>query len=285
VAMKTFAAPLALLTAAVLALAGCQAMTPDRFEESAVSPSIEIAPDMAVSEEGSFDAVSPGERFDIITGDLYLTVDNTASAADEVTSIVENAGGRVDSRSDYLDAATNSPGSYLWVRIPADVVTATLDTIKSLGVVERSSTNRVDVTLQVVDLEERIDVLNASIERLQSLLGQAATTADLIELETAITDRQAERDSLVSQQNYLQDQVQFASISIELRTAQDAPPRDPDSFLDAIAAGWAALVAFGQASLLFLGMALPWLGVAALVLIPTVWITVALVRRKKRQSV
>jgi hypothetical protein len=280
--MKKIPVAVSVLLGGTLFLSGCQSASFDRFDEAAVSPGVEMAPDMGVTEQSMMDGSMMGERFDIITGDLYLTVEDTAATADQVTDIVEGAGGRIDSRSDFLDASTNSPASYLWVRIPADVVTETLDTITALGTVERISTSRMDVTLQVVDLDERIEVLNASLDRLEALLEQATTTAELIELETAITNRQAERDSLVSQQNYLSDQVQFASISIELRTSQDAPPREPDTFLGAITAGWAALVAFAASSVLFLGMSLPWLAVAAVILIPTLWITVRLVRKNRK---
>ena len=263
----------------VLLLAGCQAGGKDYVEDWAVSPEMGIGADMAVTEDFAPRSTGSVERFDIITGDMYLTVEDTAGAADEVTSIVVGRGGRVDSRTDYLDVATDSPASYLWVRIPADVLDDTLDDIQALGVVERTSTSRVDVTLQVVDLNERIDVLNASLDRLNALLEQAETTSELIDVETAITARQAERDSLVAQQKYLADQIQFASVSIELRTDQDAPPRDPGGFVDAIVTGWLALVAFASASFLFLGMSLPWLVLGAIILTPIVWL---IVRRRRR---
>jgi Flp pilus assembly protein TadB len=128
------------------------------------------------------------------------------------------------------------------------------------------------VTLQTIDLAERIEVLTSSLDRLRDLLDQATTTSELIELETAITARHAERDSLVSQQNYLSDQIQFASISIELRTEQEAPPRQPSGFGDAVIAGWFALVAFAGSSLIFLGMSLPWLALVAIILVPVVWL-------------
>jgi hypothetical protein len=275
-------APAALALGATLILSGCQTPEKGMYDDWSVSPSVGVGSDMAVTEQFAPDvsAVS-GERFDIITGDLYLTVENTSETADRITAIVTDAGGRVDSRTDYLDAATQSPSSYLWVRIPTTALDDTMTNIQALGQVERVSTGRMDVTLQVIDLGERIEVLNSSLERLDALLEQATTTAELIELESAITQRQAERDSLVSQQNYLSDQIQFASISIELRTEGEAPPRDPDSFVDAIVAGWFALVAFAASSVIFLGMALPWLAVAAAVLVPLTWL---LLRRRARKA-
>ena len=280
--MKHIFAPVALALGATLVLSGCQSSEKDMYDEWSVSPSVGMGSDMAVTEQFAPDVTATsGERFDIITGDLYLTVDNTSETADHITVIVTDAGGRVDSRTDYLDAATQSPSSYLWVRIPATVLDETMATIQALGQVERVSTGRMDVTLQVIDLGERIQVLNASLERLEALLEQATTTAELIELESAITSRQAERDSLVSQQSYLSDQIQFASISIELRTEGEAPPRDPDGFVDAIVAGWFALVAFAGSSVIFLGMALPWIAVGAVVLVPLTWL---LVRRRAKKA-
>lgn len=278
--MKRIIGSAALAVAATFFLSGCQNSDTATYDDVSVSSG--LAPDMAVTEQFSPES-SPisGERFDIITGDLYLTVENTAASADRVTEIVTDAGGRVDSRSDYLDAATQSPSTYLWVRIPTEVLDPTLESIQALGQVERVSTSRMDVTLQVIDLGERIEVLNTSLERLEALLEQATTTAELIELETAITERQAERDSLVSQQNYLSDQIQFASISIELRTEGEAPPREPDGFVDAIVAGWLALVAFAGSSFLFLGMALPWLAIAAIVIVPIAWL---LIRRRRKSN-
>ena len=281
--MKHIFAPVALALSATLVLSGCQTSTRDMYDDWSVQPSVGMGSDMAVTEQFAPDvAAVSGERFDIITGDLYLTVDNTTETADRITVIVTDAGGRVDSRTDYLDAATQSPSSYLWVRIPTTVLDDTMATIQALGQVERVSTGRMDVTLQVIDLGERIQVLNASLERLETLLEQATTTPELIELETAITQRQAERDSLVSQQNYLSDQIQFASISIELRTEGEAPPRDPDSFGGAIVAGWFALVAFASSSVIFVGMALPWLAIAAVIIAPIAWLIAR--RRKKNRT-
>jgi hypothetical protein len=280
--MKNIFAPVALALGATLILSGCQTAEKGMYDDWSVSPSVGMGSDMAVTEQFAPDASTvSGERFDIITGDLYLTVENTTDTADRITTIVTDAGGRVDSRTDYLDAATQSPSSYLWVRIPTPVLDDTMTTIQALGQVERVSTGRMDVTLQVIDLGERIEVLNSSLERLEALLEQATTTAELIELESAITQRQAERDSLVSQQNYLSDQIQFASISIELRTEGEAPPREPDGFIDATVAGWFALVAFAGASVIFLGMALPWLAIAAVVIVPLTW---ALIRRRRKKA-
>jgi hypothetical protein len=275
--------PLILTLALALAgLGGC-ASPKTTYDEYQTMP-MEPAPEMMAEESVGMDVVSPEsvsvDRSQIITGDLYLTVDSPSESADEVQTIVEEAGGRVDSRSEYVDVENQSPSAYLWVRIPVDVLPETLESIEALGDVESKSLNNSDVTLQVVDLDARIAVLTESITRLQALLAEATTTAELVEIETALSQRQAELDSLNSQRNYLADQVQFASIGIDLRSPDVAPERDPGSFLDGIIAGWQGLVSFALGTVVALGYALPWLGVAGIITL----VIIVLVRWRKRGS-
>jgi hypothetical protein len=82
------------------------------------------------------------------------------------------------------------------LRVPYDSVETTLAAISDRGIVQESSLNSVDVSLQKVDLDARLEVLNTGITRLQALLEEAATTADVVTIESALTERQSERDSL-----------------------------------------------------------------------------------------
>lgn len=221
------------------------------------------------------------ERSQIITGDVYLTVESPSETADAVAAIVESAGGRVDSRSEYTDPEGQNPSAYLWVRIPVDSLEATLSEIEALGIVESKSLNNTDVTLQVVDLDARIAVLTESISRLEALLVEATSTAEIVEIETALSERQAELDSLTSQRNYLADQVSYASIGVDLRTPEVAPERDPGTFLDGIVSGWNAMLSFFAGSVVFFGFILPWLGLAVAVVIAVAIIVI--IRRKTRK--
>lgn len=263
-----------------LTLSGCSSSA--MYDEASSS----YAPDMGMTDVAPMaeESLDPGaaavDRSQIITGDLYLTVESITETADSIQEIVEKAGGRVDSRSEYTEGDGTSPSAYLWVRIPATALTPTLDEIKALGEVERVSLSSTDVTLQVVDLDARIAVLEKGIERLTALLEKATTTSDLIELETAITQRQSELDSLNGQRTYLADQIALASISIELRTPEEAPVREPGSFWDGIVTGWNALVSFFQGALVVAGVLVPWLAVAVVVAIVVIVIVRAIRRRR-----
>jgi len=277
---------LALALLALLGLSGCASSGDAVSEDMMMSESVTAMPEIAVEESMPADMGGRDvaiERSQIITGDLYLTVESPLEAADEVQAVVESAGGRVDSRSEYTDWVTEAPSAYLWVRIPADSLENTLAQIEQLGTLESKSLNNSDVTLQVIDLDARIGVLESSIQKLRDLQDQATTTAELIEVEAALSDRQAELDSLNSQRNYLTDQVQYASIGIQLSSPEVAPERDPGSFLDGIVSGWNAMLAFFAGTIVFFGFIVPWLGLLVGIGI-VVWIAVAIRRRKRSDA-
>ena len=274
----------ALSLTALLALTGCSSMA-DSLEETSVSmgtPDIAFTEDMAVEMDmqGRADESAASFEPDIIrTGYLSLSVDSPSDTADEITGVVEAAGGRIASRSDYTPVDYGQPSSYLEARIPYDVLDATVESIQELGDVQEVSLNSVDVSLQKIDLDARIDVLEAAIERLNELLAEAASTSDLIAVESALSERQAELDSLQSQRDYLSDQTLFATLSISLITPANATPAEPDGFLDGIVRGWESILAFFAGTIVWAGILVPWLGLVAVVVV-----AIVVVRRLRRRS-
>jgi len=274
----------ALSLTAVLALTGCSSMA-DSLEETSVSmgtPDIAYTEDMAVEMDmqGRADESAASFEPDIIrTGYLSLSVDSPSDMADEITGVVEAAGGRIASRSDYTPVDYGQPSSYLEARIPYDVLDATVESIQELGDVQEVSLNSVDVSLQKIDLDARIDVLEAAIERLNELLAEAASTSDLIAVESALSERQAELDSLQSQREYLSDQTLFATLSISLITPANATPAEPDGFLDGIVRGWESILAFFAGTIVWAGILVPWVGLVAVVVV-----AIVVVRRLRRRS-
>lgn len=274
----------ALSLTALLALTGCSSMA-DSLEETSVSmgtPDIAFTEDMAVEMDmqGRADESAASFEPDIIrTGYLSLSVDSPSETADEITGVVEAAGGRIASRSDYTPVDYGQPSSYLEARIPYDVLDATVESIQELGDVQEVSLNSVDVSLQKIDLDARIDVLEAAIERLNELLAEAASTSDLIAVESALSERQAELDSLQSQRDYLSDQTLFATLSISLITPANATPAEPDGFLDGIVRGWESILAFFAGTIVWAGILVPWVGLVAVVVV-----AIVVVRRLRRRS-
>lgn len=266
--MTTSRIALALGLTTLLTLGGCQAGATESYDDMAVS-----APEMAVSESVEMAAVEADGKASyqsepdvITTGYLSMTVENPSTVADEITEVIVASGGRVASRSDYTPVDFGQPSAYLDVRIPSSDLETTVASITGLGDVQEISVNTVDVSLQKVDLDARIEVLDTAIERLTTLLASAETTADLITIESALAERQAELDSLQSQRDYLSDQTLFATLSITLITPADATPSDPDGFFDGLVRGWESVLAFFAGTIVWAGILVPWIGLGAAVI-------------------
>lgn len=205
---------------------------------------------------------APDDRSVITTGWLALTVDDPVDSASEVAALVDRAGGRVESRSETPGTETQQARATLVVRIPADDFDEVLADLRELGEVSSVQLDASDVTQERQDLDARIAALQASVDRLLALLADASDTADLIAIESELTTRQAELDSLTAQRDWLADQVDYSTLTVELLSEGVAPEAGPDDFWSGVAAGWDALVRFASGLLVVAGVLLPWLGVA-----------------------
>ena len=261
--MKRFVATVAAALAAVVLVVGCSGGS----SESASS----AGGDAGGGVEGP--AVAPGDpaapavdgdadRQVVTTAMASLAVDDPAEGARAVSELVESAGGRVEERSEQSAAEDDgAEGAFadLVVRVPADELTEVLAELEDLGDVANVSVSRSDVTTTAVDLDARISALRTSVARLQGLLEGAATTEALLSAEDALSERQAELESLQSQRALLADQVEMATLSVHLEPFGVSPAGGPDGFLDGLGTGWRALTSALGAAVVVLGVLLPWL--------------------------
>jgi len=271
----------AIVLAMGLGLSGCSASS---YGGGGASP--EIAVDGGVAPQdargldtGSID--SPGvDRSVIVTGWATVLVEDPATAVTEAVRITSDAGGRVDSRTEQSPTDYSAGSATLVLRIPAARLDAALEELKRLGTVQEVSLGTTDVTLEVQDLDARISAMKSSIERLEALIASATSTADLIELETAVSDRQGQLESMEAQQRYLKDQVSMSTLTLNLVTEPVSTDPPPGDFWEGLVAGWDALVKFAAGFVVALGAFLPWLiplGIVALI----VWGIIRLARRRR----
>ncbi|MCU1403980.1 MAG: hypothetical protein JWQ43_283, partial [Glaciihabitans sp.] len=230
---------------------------------------------------GTDPAVVDAARQIVTTGDATITAKDPLAAGVEAARIVESAGGRVDGRTEEAPIDGNAGRATLQLRIPADSLTTTLESLKDLGEVVSVNMSSSDVTTASADLDARITALSASVDRLLGLLTTATDTSTLIDLETAISGRQGELESLQAQRRLLSDQVAMSSVNLNLVSVADAPRDEPDNFWDALLAGLASFAAFFAGLLLVLGFLIPWIAVVALGVLVALLVTR---RRKKRAA-
>jgi len=225
------------------------------------------------------DEDSAEERAVIVTGSAVITADDPIAAAREAVRIAEAAGGRVDASSESAPSGFGPGVARLTLRIPAAALTGVLDELRALGRADSVTTSTVDVSVGRRDVEARIGALKASIARLQGMMGEAGDLGDLLLLEEQLGTRQAELESLQAYQRGLDDQVAMSTVQLELRAPAAAAEPAPGSFLDGLLAGWGAFVAFWSWVLVALGVLLPWLASAGLLVL----LAVLLLRRRRRR--
>ncbi len=256
---------LAVLALSAIALAGCSS-TGGEVPVSDVSGYDPGAPTLGgvYMDSGSAAGISSYRDESIITtAYAFLTGDDPAAVADELEKRVNVAQGKIDGRSAYSDNDGKITSVSLTVRIPAAAIDSFLTGLDEIATVQNLSQNSSDVTLTVTDYEARISALESSIVRFTALGKSATTTQDLIEIESALADRQAQLEQLQSEMRYYSDQIALSTVQVDIGLPDSATDPIPDNFWGGIVAGWNGLLAFFGGTLVAIGMVIPWLPLIA----------------------
>ena len=270
---------------AALGLAGCSAPSASSGAYDLPAPAQVQPGDGGKAADGAVQdsaGEAASDRSIITTGYLNITTYDPIEASGDAVLIVEQSGGRVDGRQEIAAANGDRGSATLTLRIPSDKLTKTLAELKKMGDATELSLSSTDVTGQVQDLDARIDALRASVDRLTTLLATATDTTALVAIEASLSQRQADLESMESQQRSLGDQVTMSTITLNLVSIADAPIKKPVNFLTGLQTGWDSFVAFLSGLVVVVGVLLPWLVFLAIV----AFVVIVLVRwRRSRRPV
>lgn len=219
------------------------------------------------------------ERQVITTAYAAVEVDDTSEAVAELLSRTTGYGGYVEDRSERTDTDGNPTRASLTLRLPAENLSELLEQLEVLGDVSELSESAQDVTGTVRDLDARIDALETSVDRLIEIMAEADTAEDLLQVETTLSQRQADLEALQAERSALGDQVAMSTLQVELST-EPITEVEADGFLGGLQSGWNGLVTTANALLVVAGTALPWLVIA---LIPGLGLYLVLRRRGIRR--
>lgn len=219
----------------------------------------------------------------IRTGEVVLTSPDLDEARAEVDAILAGLDGVVENESTSHDEEGGIRRSTLVLRVPVSRFTDAMSALQAIGKTQSSDKKSDDVTTEVIDVDERVETLQNSLDRLQSYQAEAKDIEDLLRFEQQITQREAELQSLKAQQSYLADQTAMSTITVTMSEPREivGPPDalDEAGFLAGLRSGWNALQGAVIVLLTVVGAVLPFAAVLALVGLP-VWL---LVRRLVRQ--
>jgi hypothetical protein len=278
--------------ASLLILTGCSTSGSSSPAISGIDSAM-VAPDESkVNADGSMATDSSGalstdaSRSVITTASVSIAVEHPLDVASDLAAIATAAGGYVQDSNNSPASDYQSESAYATLRIPADKLDSVTAEVLGLGTFVSSSRSETDVTLQVTDVDARINSLTTSIDRLTALMASATTTADLLAAESALAQRQADLDSLVSQRDYLANQVDLATLSVSvIQTSETAPTSQ--SFWDGLSQGWESVVSVGSVLVVALGFLLPWLAILgglALIAGIIIWIIVRAARSRHGEA-
>jgi hypothetical protein len=213
-------------------------------------------------------APPPNATRDVVkTATMTVTVANPSEAADKAAVIVENVKGRVDNRTEDAGSGAGRAQTSVVLRVPVAKLDEVMRELKAVGTVTHVETSSEDVTAQRVDLDARMKALQTSVDRLLAIMRDAKDPDALIKAESALSERQAELDSLRAQRQALGDQIDFSTVNVSFVAERigGPAPKQYEGFLGQVERGWDGMVWLFRNLVLVFGLLLPWLTALAIV--------------------
>lgn len=285
--MTRWAAPA--LLAALLSFSACAgsdggdssgdvASSTDRSERTALAES-------APSEAGDSDAEDAAAKDSeeaasvINTGTVTLLSPDVEKTRRDAQKIVDRHKGKIADEETRADSDGELDSSRLVIRVPSGDFDTVMTELGEVATVEESSRSSEDVTTQVIDNRVRIRAQEKSLQRIEALLARATSISEIVSIESKLTSRQADLDSLKQRQAWLADQTSMSTVTLYIDHEEEPPaveePEEHHAFVAGLLDGWNALKDIGGGIAQLTGALLPFAVVAAILGVPVA----ALLRR------
>ncbi len=157
-----------------------------------------------------------GLRMVIMNASLVAEVESVEQAEAQLRALVTRLGGYIlSARTTGSDDRTIA---YITFRIPAESFERAMADAEGLAkrIISRQIDGE-DVTEQYVDLQSRLRSLEATRERLYTLLERASTVDETLRVSQAIDGVQAQIEQIQGRMKYLEQNTSFSTVTVELR--------------------------------------------------------------------
>ena len=255
--MKKMTAILVTLCMLAALLAGCggASKSTQAFDAAAAAPA-EAANgayydmESAKSEDGGLtgdtdSTVLPEGRKWIITVNMSAETEDLDALMEALNGKISGLGGYVEDQDSYNGSMYSSRryrSASLTVRIPAERVDEFTEEMSGIANVVSTSLSREDITLSYVATESRVNALQTEEARLLELMEQAETMADLLEIESRLTDVRYELENRASQLRLYDNQVDYATIYLSIDEVQEYTPVEEPTVWERISGGFVSSV-------------------------------------------
>jgi hypothetical protein len=194
----------------------------------------------------------------VYRGEITVRVRNVARAVSRAEQLTRSAEGVVFSAESSRESGSGEASMTL--RVPPTHFASTLNSLGRLGKELHRTRSATDVTTEMADTGSRVRSQQRSINRLRSLLDEADTIGEVVQVESELAQREADLESLQAQLARLEDVTDMATIEVAL-IARDAPapPQDDEElgFVSGLKGGWDAFVGIVVVALTVLGALVP----------------------------
>ena len=252
--MTAFLVTLCML-AALLAGCGGASKSTQAFDAAAAAPA-EAANgayydmESAKSEDGGLtgdtdSTVLPEGRKWIITVNMYAETEDLDTLMEALNGKISTLGGYVedqDSHNGSMYSSRRYRSASLTIRVPAQRVDEFTAEMSGIANVVSTSLSREDITLSYVATESRVKALQTEEARLLELMEQAETMADLLEIESRLTDVRYELENRASQLRLYDNQVDYATIYLSIDEVQEYTPVEEPTVWERISGGFVSSV-------------------------------------------
>lgn len=255
--MKKMTAILVTLCMLAALLAGCggASKSTQAFDAAAAAPA-EAANgayydmESAKSEDGGLtgdtdSTVLPEGRKWIITVNMSAETEDLDSLMETLNGKISGLGGYVEDQDSYNGSMYSSRryrSASLTVRIPAERVDEFTEEMSGIANVVSTNLSREDITLSYVATESRVKALQTEEARLLELMEQAETMADLLEIESRLTDVRYELENRASQLRLYDNQVDYATIYLSIDEVQEYTPVEEPTVWERISGGFVSSI-------------------------------------------
>ena len=180
----------------------------------------------------------------IYTANLTIESKDFDAARTALTDAVSAAGGYLESSNESSYTGSSRTLS-LTIRVPQDNYASFLEAAAQAGNLVDKSEQVQDVTTQYMDIEARLSNLTAQRIRLQELQASAENLADLLEIESSLSDVQYQIESWQSQLDWYSQQVSCSTVYLSLDEVKEYTPTE-ESYLSQLSSalrnGWTGFV-------------------------------------------
>lgn len=151
----------------------------------------------------------------IVEAWMGLEVDAIDASARQIEALAARRGGWVESTEIFGESGYRS--ATVRIRVPAQDLENTLDALRGIGRVTDEGISSTDVTERLIDNEAHLTAWYAQEKRLVTLLENAPTVEDIIEIEKRLAEVRSDIEHVEATQRDLKGRVATSLITVNLR--------------------------------------------------------------------